>query len=341
MCKPLVWLPQVFLLLVILLIPETAAAQGGGSKPFTNARIWVQVRFPDGAAVPNGVFIELELQNTQMVTQDQTDSSGKCMLIPPGPAIYLVRAKQAGYFDAVVSVDLQNTPTGMANLILKPKPGEAPPPSPPKGAKGATISAVDLSVPEPAQKEFGLSQQALQNHDLDAGIAHLKKAIELHDQFPQAYILLGMTYNEQKNWKDAQAALEKAIQQNPKAADAYVQLGSALLQEKDYAGAEKALNQGLQLNPVAQDSSMAQYTLATAYFADGQWKNAEPHVAKTIASTPDFALGHWLMAQIMLKKGDGRGAINEFETYLKLDPNGPAAPSVRVVIPKIQAAIQR
>jgi tetratricopeptide (TPR) repeat protein len=326
--------------LLLLFAPVPAAAQrGGSSTPFTNARITVQVRFPDGTAVPNGVFVELEYQNTQMVLQDQTDSSGKCILVPPGPAIYIVRAKQPGYFDATATLDLQNAQTGMAMLVLRPKPGEAPM-TPLKGPD-STVSAIDLSVPDPARKEYDLGQHALESRDLDGGIAHLKKAIELHDQFPQAYTLLGMAYNEQKKWKDAQVVLEKAIQQDPKAAEAYSQLGSSLLQQKDYPGSEKALNQALQLNPDAQSAPMAHYNLAAAYFATNQWKDAEPHVAKTIAATPDFALAHWLMAQIMLKKGDGQGAINEFQVYLKLDPNGSFAPSVRAVIPKIEAAIQK
>jgi tetratricopeptide (TPR) repeat protein len=329
--KSFMWIILVPLV-AVLLAPRIAAAQG-----FGNMHISIQVRFPDGTSAGNGIFVELELQNTQMVTQSQTDSSGKCNFVPPGPAIYLVRAKQAGYFDAVVSVDLQNTQTYFATLTLRPKPG-TPPPSPPKGA--STVSAFDLSVPAESRKEYDLGQHALEGHDVDGAVAHLKKAIELHDPFPQAYTLLGMAYNEEKKWKEAQGVLEKAIQQDPKAAEAFVQLGSSLLQQKDYAGAQKALNQGLDLNPDASSAPLAHYNLATVYFTAGQWKDAEPHAARTIAATPDFALAHWLLAQIMLKKGDGQGAINEFQTYLRLDPNGSFAPSVRAVIPKIQAAIK-
>ena len=277
-----------------------------------------------------------------MVTQDQTDSSGRCNFSPPGQAIYLVRAKQAGYFDAVVAVDIQNTPTGMAFLVLRPKPETTPPapPASPKGATGPTVSTIDLSVPEPARKEYELGQQSLLSQDLEGGISHLKKAIELHDQFPQAYAMLGAAYNQQKKWKDAQDALQKAIQLDPKGAGAYIQLGATLNREKDYAGAEKALKQGFQLDPEPPEGAGAQYELAYAHFSQGRWQNAEPEVTKAISAQPDFALAHWLMAQIMLKKGDGQGAINEFQTYLKLDPNGPAAPSVGAVIPKIQAVIQ-
>jgi superkiller protein 3 len=153
--------------------------------------------------------------------------------------------------------------------------------------------------------------------------------------------MLGTVYNQQKKWTDAQGALRKAIQLDPNEADAYFQLGATLNQVKDYPGAEKALTRGFQLVPEPQEGAAAHYELAFACFSEGQWKDAEPHAAKTIAAMPDFALGHWLMAQILLKKGDGRGAINEFQVYLKLDPNGPYAPSVRIVIPKIEAAMQK
>lgn len=322
------------------LFPPHAVAQRTTPKPFNNPLIQVQVRNSDGTPSPRGVLVELEGEDGTPIDQQQTDSSGKCRFIPPSPAVYVVRAKEPGYQPATSRLDLQNTQTAMAFLVLRPIPGQAPSP-PPKDAAGSSVSVGDLSIPEPARKEFDLGQHALEGRDLDGGIAHLKKAIELHDQFPQAYTLLGVAYNEQKKWKDAQGALEKAIQQDAKAAEAYVQLGSTLIQQKDYPGAEKALNQGLQINPDAQSSPMAHYELATAYFTTGQWQDAEPHAAKTVAATPDFALAHWLMAQILLKKGDGQGAINEFQTYLKLDPNGSYAPSVRAVIPKIEAAIQK
>jgi Tfp pilus assembly protein PilF len=324
---------------LFLLLPVSVAAQHAGSPKPLNARITVQVRYPDGSPAGNGVLVELEYQNTQMIMQDQTDSSGKVTINPPGPAIYLVRAKQAGYEDAVQTLDLQNTPTGMAMLTLRPKAGEAPP-QPPKGSAD-TVSAIDLSIPEAARKEYDAGQHALENHDVEGGIAHLKKAIELHDQFPSAYTMLGMAYNDQKKWKDAQGALEKAIQQDPKAVEAYFQLGASLNQQKDSAAAVKALNQGLGLNPDAQDAAAAHYELARAYMAMNQWQDANPHAAKAVAMQPDVATWHILMGNIDLKKGDGQGAISEFQAYLKLDPNGSAAASIRDMIPKIQAAMQK
>lgn len=131
------------------------------------------------------------------------------------------------------------------------------------------ITAIHLSAPEPAGREYDLGEHSLENHNLEDGIAHLKKAIELHDQYPQAHTLLGMVYNEQKKWKEAQAALEKAVQQDAKAVEADFQLGVCLNQQKEFAGAVESPNQALQLNQDAPDA--AHYELATAYLASSQW----------------------------------------------------------------------
>ena len=327
-----VWKLMAALSLAMVLLPSDAPAQ----QP--TIQIQVLVRVPGGAPAPQGSLCELELENGEMLDQAQTDSSGKCRFSPPGHNVYLIRIEAAGYLEVKQREDLQNASTAYADIDLHPDPSHAPP----AAVAGPPISVAVLSIPDPARKEFDKAVQSLQNHDLDDGIAHLKTAIGLYDQYAQAYTMLGVAYNQQRKWKDAQGALQKAIQIDPKEADAYFQLGATLNQQKDYAGAEKALKQGFEFVPEPPEgAAAAHYELAYACFMQGRWQEAEPHAAKTIAAQPDFPLAHWLMAQIMLKKGDGQGAINEFQTYLKLDPNGPAAPSVRAVIPKIQAAIAK
>jgi Tfp pilus assembly protein PilF len=320
-------------------IPNTVWAQTP-SKPTLAMKINVQARLTDGSPAPTGSLCEMDYQNGELLNQGQTDTSGKCRFVPTAHAIYMIRIKAPGYVETIARVDLQNSQTGLAFLVLKPTPGQTSPLAQEDGA-GNSVSAADLSVPALARKEYELGQQSLQNHDLDAGIIHLKKAIQLHAQFPQAYILLGTAFNEQQKWKEAQGALEKAVQLDPKAREAYFQLGASLNQQKDHTAAVKVLNQGLEFNSDAPDAAAAHYELARAYLALGQWQEANPHAAKAVAMQPEVASWHILMGNIDLKKGDGQGAIGEFQAYLKLDPHGPAAVSIRDMIPKIQAAMQK
>jgi len=87
-----------------------------------------------------------------------------------------------------------------------------------------SVSAADLEIPENARQEFEKGESALKQSKLDAGIAHLQKAIKLYEPFPEAYTLLGTAYLEQKNWKAAEAALEKATSLDAHASDAYLAL---------------------------------------------------------------------------------------------------------------------
>lgn len=322
----------------LLLVPSVALAQGPGkSMQQMGLEINVQIRAADGKSAPPGIHVVLELAEGGTVDDCQTQTDGRCHFIPPTPGSYFVKITEPGYKQSIARVDIILTPKGYANLQLQPIPGAAPPETP-KDATGSSVSAADLAVPDNARKEFDAAQKALDAKDYDSGIAHLQRAIDIYGNFPQAYATLGAAYVEQKKYKEAQAALEKAIQLDPKAAGAYIELGATLNQLKDYPGAVIALNKGLELNP---DVPAADYELAKAYMAQQQWQKAEAPLKKVVAAEPGLAGAHVMLGNVLLKKGDGPGALNEFQTYLKLDPNGPMAAGVRDVIPKIEAALKK
>lgn len=323
---------------LLSVLASSPAALAQRSQPrFQNPEINVQVRTADGKPAPEGVHVVLEFAQGGNVDDCTTREGGKCHFVPPSLGIYLVKLKQPGYKEVFERVELVNTERGYANLLMTPIPGEAPP-APPKGADGGSVSAADLAVPDNAKKEFDAAQKALEAKDYASGIAHLRTATDLYGNFPQAYATMGAAYLEQKKYKEAQEALEKAVQLDPKAAGAYIELGATLNQLKDYPGAVTALTKGLELNP---DVPAADYELAKAYMAQQQWLNAEPHLRKVTAAQPDMPGAHVMLGNVLLKKGDAAGALNEFQTYLKLDPNGPSAAGVRDVIPKIEAFLAK
>jgi len=322
----------------VLLFPAVVSAQRAGQQTAAvDLEINVQVRDVDGKPAPVGTHVVLELAQGGDIDDCSTQPGGRCHFVPPTTGSYIVKIKQPGYKEASSRVDLILNHKGYAPLKLEPIPGEAPPEAP-KGTNGGSVSAADLAVPDNARKEFESAQKSLDAKDFDSGIAHLLRAIDIYGNYPQAYTTLGAVYVEQKRYKEAQTALEKAVQLDPKAAAAYIELGAALNQLKDYPAAVTALNKGLELNA---DVPAANYELAKAYMAQQQWQNAEPPLRKVIAAQPDAAGAHVMLGNVLLKKGDGPGALAEFQTYLKLDPNGPMAGGARDVIPKIEAALAK
>lgn len=109
--------PLFFGVLAILLPDVFAQKSGIGNE------VQVQVRYPDGTPAA-GVFIELDLENGDVVQQSRTDSSGRChFTLVASSAAFLVRAIQPGYLEAKVRLHLRDTHLGIANLALNPIPG--------------------------------------------------------------------------------------------------------------------------------------------------------------------------------------------------------------------------
>ena len=52
-----------------------------------------------------------------------------------------------------------------------------------------------------------------------------------------------------------------------------------------------------------------------------------------------MAAVHVLLGNILLRKRDARGALQEFNEYLKLDPQGPFAPAAREMVARIEKAL--
>jgi Flp pilus assembly protein TadD len=295
----------------------------------------VQVRYANGAPGPSGIHVRLESPESGSAGDCQTVEGGKCQFNLASSGVYMVRMSERGFKEVIVRVELIGMSRGYATLELKPIPGEAPPETP-KQESGDTVSVLDLSVPENARQEFEKGQAALKENKLDDGVAHLRKAIKFYDAFPQAYTLLGTAYLGQKDWKNAEVALRKANELDPKFPDAYMELGAVFNQTKEYPQAETALLKGLELKP---EAAAGHYELAKTYWALGRWQDAAPHARKAVAGMPDLAPAHALLGNVMLRESNAQGALHEYQEYLRLDPNGSMAPSVRQMIEKIQRAL--
>jgi tetratricopeptide (TPR) repeat protein len=325
------------LLLIFLAVPSLLYAQRSGmGGRVSGGVIDVQVRYASGAPGPSGIHVRLESPESGSAGDCQTIEGGKCVFNVPSSGVYMVRMTERGYKDVSVRVELIGNSRGFATLELKPVPGEAPPEAAAdvsEGLSGGSVSAADLSVPENARREFEKGQSALKDNKLDSGISHLRKAIKLYDAFPSAYTLLGTAYLEQKSWKDAETALQKATSLDSKSGEAYLALGAVFNQTKDFLKAETALLRGLELKP---DAPGGHYELAKTYWALGRWQEAAPHARKAVSDIPDLASPHVLLGNILLKENNPQGALQEYQEYLRLDPNGSMAPGARQMIEKLQ-----
>jgi tetratricopeptide (TPR) repeat protein len=209
---------------------------------------------------------------------------------------------------------------------------------PPEGP-GSTVNARDADVPAEARREYETAQKLLtEKQDAEGGLKHLRKAIQVYDQYAEAYLLLGLTYLELRKPDDARLALQKSIDLDPSLPGGYLGLGTLFNQEKKYEEAEKQLKHGLELKP---DVASGQYELARTYWAMGRWEEAEPHARTAVTLAPSLAPAHIVLGNIALRKRDNAAAGMEFAEYLRLDPNGPMAPGAAQMLKKLDEGAKK
>jgi Flp pilus assembly protein TadD len=186
---------------------------------------------------------------------------------------------------------------------------------------------------------MGKGEQLLfKEHNPRAAIEEFKHAAKLDPWYGQAYMLLGVAQMQLRQWSDAQWAFEEAAKVEPGNPKAYLGVGSASNEQHQYVAAQKALEHSLDLNP---ESAEAHYELGRTLAASGKWDTAAPHVRRAIEINPDYAGPHALMGNIYLEDHDPEGALHEFEQYLRLDPEGSLAPSVREMVAQLKKSLEQ
>jgi Flp pilus assembly protein TadD len=346
------------LLVLLLLVPAVfsgfASAQAGAtsqSQAPAGRQISGQVRLGAQPA-PAGVPVVLQIVSSRYaapshepeVARTVTDAKGNFIFNRlegvgqnGGREFFALSARSPGYAMAYFVVDLTLTPRGEANLIL-PKETvkrEASGSEPAGDSPESTPLAGPRRPANPeAQQELDRAQELLfRKHDAAASVEEFKKAVKIDPWYGPGYVLLGLAYMQTQRWSDAQDAFGEASKVEPGNAQAFLGLGSAMNEQHDYTGARKALEHSLELNP---ESAEAHYELARTFGALGKWQEAEPHARRAVEINPDYAGPHALMGNVYLERQDLPFALAEFREYLRLDPEGNLAPSVKQIIAEIE-----
>lgn len=332
--------------LTLALLPGMAASQGPSviqGEASSGRQITGQVRL-GGLPAPAGLPVILQIVSGKYVTPSGeaeiarvvTDANGKFTFEHlekkggnGGREFFAVTAQWAGYAASSSVVDLTLAARGEANLDLE------------KTAKDSAVSGGDSAARRPlnpaAHESLTRAQELIfRKNDPNAGIDELKKTIRLDPWYGAAYMLMGLAYMQTQRWSDAQWAFTEAGKVEPGNAQAFLGVGSALNEQHDYAGAQKALEQSLELNP---QSAEAHYELARSLGAQNKWEAAAPHAQQAIEINPDYAGPHALMGNIYLEQQQLQQALAEFRAYLRLDPEGSLAPSVKQVIAEVEKQI--
>jgi tetratricopeptide (TPR) repeat protein len=321
-----------FFILIFIASPALAQIDAGQPNSSSRAQIHGQVRYAGGGEPASQIRVRLERFDGGVISEQQTDRSGKFTFGGLRQLIYNVSIHIPGFDDVLEQVELVTKRSDYIILTLRPD----------KTSRSAPLGravVLDAKVPLAARKEFDKGQTAiLDKEEPEEGIPHLEKAISLYPNFLEAYLLLGTVYMDAQQLDKAESMLRKATAINPKRPEPLIALGEVYRQQKKYTEAEKELLEGLKIH---ERSWQGHYSLGRLYYAKDDLPKSGRHVAKTIQLKPDLAEAHLLGANILLRARKAEDALMEFEEYLRLEPNGKFSQQARETISKIKKALAK
>ena len=316
-------------------------AQVQSSPTTATVEIHGQVRFAEGGAPAEQVVVRLEsFDGGGSISEVFTDRLGKFQFTGLPPAQYSVRVRQSGYRDVEQSIDMTTTSSGLVMLQLI---RDIP-------LAGTSVTgSINANVPAAAQKEFdkGLAALAAGGKDKTTfAVKCFEKAVSIYPKFVEARLKLGTGYMDLGQWDKAEQALLATVDVDPKAFNAFFALSEVYLRESKIGDAEKVLTKGLAI----QDASyLGHLNLARVYWEKAReikdLTQAKPaleksynEVKRALTLDPNLAGAHLLKGNLLLRVGRANDAVNEFNEYLRLEPNGPFAGETRTLVDKIKKA---
>jgi tetratricopeptide (TPR) repeat protein len=251
---------------------------------------------------------------------------------------YILLVEAAGHQPMEQDIEVTSYMRGEETFVvltLGPPVETDEPPLPP--AERATVTTDDLAVPEKAREELRRARRESQRNNPDRAVRHLRNALEVYPQLPEAHNSLAIEYLRLGKPEEALSALEKSIELDPDRASTHRNIAQLYLSRQQPIDAINALERSLELEEVNGFSLML---LGEAYLALNEHGVALEYFESASRIGPE-AHSHLGLGRCYLQLGRYEEALVEFRGFLENEPEGERADSVRHVLALIEKELGR
>jgi tetratricopeptide (TPR) repeat protein len=189
-----------------------------------------------------------------------------------------------------------------------------------KVADPYTIVSGDTGVPGKSMGSWKAAMKAVDGNNIPEAIAQLQKAVQDSPKFAQGWHSLGIVYQVQGMFKEAEEAWKHAVEADPKLLPAYVGLARMSIKTKDWQEALNATD-GLLKVDVKKTYPEVYIHQAVAHYGLKDLDAALASAQEALKMDPQRKRTEYVMGRILEAKGDTAGAREHIEKYLKEDPN--------------------
>ena len=309
------WLP-VLAALAVLVTARPAAAQTG--------RVQGVVVDSKGAPIEGATVIVTQVNGSSKY-ETKTGKDGSYLQIGLiGGTTYKITVKKD---DLTAARDVPIRGTGFrANFTLEPNNADG---LPKEGVSAAAES----------QRVFNEGLDLSRAGKFDDAIQKFNAVVTLNAKCSDCFYNIGYAYMQQKDYPKAEEAYKKAIEIKPDYADAYTDLAKIYTIQRKFDQAAAASAKAAEFGAASASApgalgggnADALFNQGVTLWNGGKIAEAKKQFEAAIAANPNHAEAHYQLAMALVNEGNLKGAGTEFDTYLKLAPNGPNAAQAKAI----------
>ncbi|HUU39168.1 MAG TPA: tetratricopeptide repeat protein [Candidatus Desulfaltia sp.] len=283
----------------------------------------------DEAGAPlEGALVVAQSTRSETKLEGRSDDKGRFAIAGLGTGSWRVTASIDGYQGSSVEMSVrqlsQNPPI---SFTLKKLSGMA--------AFAADKEALAL---------FDRGNTLLSQGNYDEALQMFEDFAAKHPEIYQVHLNIGTCYLKKEELEKAESefklVLDKVVEAHgdlKKDADASLRastgLGEVFLRRGDFEAAQKYLAQAVDISP--QDEAAA-YNVGELLFSNQKIDEAIRYLELATQIKKDWPKPYMKLGYVYLNKGDFAKALENFNTFLTLDPGNPEAAQVKSIIETIE-----
>ena len=173
----------------------------------------------------------------------------------------------------------------------------------------------------------------VQKNDMKMAQKTLEEIKSRLDSYPKLNYFLCKIYLELKDTDKALKAAQDEIKFNPSLESGFVMEGEVYKALEDYARAEKSFEKAISVSPKASEPLAA---LGWIKFRQGQHEAARELYIRAVKENPNDPMLHYQVGKVYKAIGQSALAIESFQAYLKLSPDGKEKAEVEQLIQSLK-----
>jgi len=184
-------------------------------------------------------------------------------------------------------------------------------------AQANPSTVIPLKVPSKAKNEYAKACLASQKKNLQESEEHLRRAIEKFNNYPAAWVMLGVVLDEQNKEQQARDACSHVTTFDAKYFPAYLCLAEFSARNQEWERLFDVANTALNLH--SDRDGYSHYYLAMADFYLNHLADAQKNAMQAAESDLDhnYLPLYFLLAQIYVAQGDKAAAAAQLRVALK------------------------